>query len=102
MSARTVAFAGSRLDRADHIRCNPDALAAHSDWRARLLLLDGLDPVISEDGALSWGSLGDADPECELIFLGLDGDRGCFAAVPPQLGGSTLPANPRIWQAMAT
>jgi NAD+ diphosphatase len=98
----TVAFAGSQLDRADHVRCDPGKLAAVTDWRARLLLLDGLDPVLSEDGMLSWGSLADADPEAELVFLGLDGDRGCFAQVPRRLGGSTAPANPLLWQAMAT
>ncbi len=97
-----IAFAGSRLDRADHIRTDPAAIAALKDWRARLLLLEGLDPVIAEDGMLGWGTLADADPEADLVFLGLDGDRGCFAQVPPQLGGSTAPANPKIWQAMAT
>jgi NAD+ diphosphatase len=102
MSVGGIAFAGSRLDRADHIRTSPDKLAELTDWRARLLLLDGLDPVISDEGTLSWGSLADADPEAELIFLGLDGGRGCFAQVPRQLGGSTAPGSPRGWTAMAT
>jgi NAD+ diphosphatase len=102
MSAATIAFAGSRLDRADNVRSDPERLAALTNWRARLLLLDGLDPVISEAGALSWGTLGDAYPDSELIFLGIDGDRGCFAQVPPDLHGSTAPANPGLWQAMAT
>ena len=39
MTLQTIAFAGSRLDRADHVRCNPDKLAELSNWRARLLLL---------------------------------------------------------------
>jgi NAD+ diphosphatase len=97
-----IAFAGSGLDRADHVRASPERLAALMDWRARLLKLDGLDPVLSEDGTLAWGSLADADPASELVFLGLDGERGCFAEVPPSLGGSTAPANPRLWQAIAT
>jgi len=101
MSA-TIAFAGSRLNRADNVRSDPERLAALKDWRARLLLLNGLDPAVTDDGALAWGSLADADPEAELVFLGLDGDRGCFAQVPPRLGGSTAPANPGLWQAMAT
>lgn len=96
----SVAFAGSRLDRADHIRQSPDALAGLMNHRARLLLLEGLDPVIGKDGGLGWGSLGDADPEAELVFLGLDGEHGCFAAVPAV--GSTAPANPRMWAAMAS
>ncbi len=96
----TVAFAGSRIDRADHIRQSPEALGQLMTHRARLLLLDGLDPVIGPDGALGWGSLADADPEAELVFLGLSDERGCFAAVP--LAGSVAPPNPRLWQAMAS
>ncbi len=102
MTLQTIAFAGSRLDRADHVRCNPDKLAELSNWRARLLLLDGLDPVVSPDGRLAWGTLADADAEAELVFLGLDGERACFAQVPPSLNGNVGPANPRLWQAMAT
>jgi len=100
MNADTVAFAGSRLDRADHVRQNPDELAALMTWQARLLKLDGLDPVLDRDGQLEWGSLADADPEAELVFLGLNEGKGCFAAVPAQ--GSVAPANPRLWQAVAT
>ena len=96
-----VAFAGSRLDRADHIRADADALARLVTPSARLLLLEGLDPVITADGLLSWGSLADADEEAELVFLGLDGARGCFAQVPQVLTGSVMPANPRLWAAMA-
>ena len=100
MSRQDVAFAGSQLDRADHVRQSPDALAALMTRSARLLRLDGLDPVISDDNMLSWGSLAEADPEAELVFLGLIEGRGHFAAVP--LAGSVAPANPRLWQAMAT
>ena len=96
----TIAFAGSRIDRADHIRQSPQAIAGLMSHRARLLLLDGLDPVIATDGTLGWGSLADADPEAELVFLGLSDERGCFAAVP--LAGSVAPPNPRLWQAMAS
>jgi NAD+ diphosphatase len=102
VSAPTVAFAGSQLDRADHVRSDPAKLAALTDWRARLLLLDGLNPVISDEGMLSWGSLADADPAAELVFLGLDGERGCFAQVPPPSAGSPGPAAPRRWPAMAS
>ena len=102
MSGLDVAFSGSQLDRADHIRQSPDALAKLMTRQARLLRLDGLDPVITEDNCLSWGSLAEADPDAELVFLGLSGEHGCFAAVPPSMHGSTAPANPRLWQAMAT
>ena len=96
----TVAFAGSRIDRADHIRQSADALGALMNRQARLLRLDGLDPVISDEGTLAWGTLADADPDAELVFLGLNGGHGCFAAVP--LAGSVAPPNPRLWQAVAT
>ena len=97
-----ISFTGSGLDRADHIRADAEKLATLTDWRARLLKLDGLDPVIGDDGALAWGSLGEADPADELVFLGLDtAERACFAAVSPTLIGNAGPANPRLWAAMA-
>ena len=102
MSAAQIAFAGAGLDRADHVRSDPEALAGLMDWRARLLRLDGLDPVISPDGALEWGTLADAGPDSELVFLGLAGGKGCFAEVAPRLIGSVAPANPRVWAAMSS
>ncbi|WP_309750469.1 NAD(+) diphosphatase [Novosphingobium sp.] len=101
MSATHIAFAGAGLDRADHIRSDPDALAALMDWRARLLRLDGLDPQIDPDGNLSWGTLADAAPTSELVFLGLAQGKACFAEVAASLLGSVAPANPRLWAAMS-
>lgn len=96
MAPPAVSFGGSRIDRADHLRTDPDALAGLMDWRARLLLLDGMMPQLGEDGALGWGTLADCNPEAELVFLGqLDG-KACFAPVPP--AGSNNPADPRAWQ----
>ncbi len=99
--SRPLAFAGSPIDRADHIRSDPDRLAALMDWRARLLKLDGLDPVLSPEGTLEWGTLADAAPDSDLVFLGLAAGKACFAEVPARQGGSTGPANPRLWAAMA-
>ena len=96
-----IAFAGSRLDRADHIRADPDRLEILMDWRARLLRLDGLDPEITPDGKLAWGTLADAAPDSELVFLGLRDGKGCFAEVAARLIGSVAPANPRLWAAMS-
>lgn len=101
MSAAHIAFAGAGLDRADHIRSDPQALAALMDWRARLLRLDGLDPQIDPDGNLTWGTLADAAPESELVFLGLAQGKACFAEVATSLLGSVAPANPRLWAAMS-
>lgn len=96
----TLPFAGSPLDRADHLRADPQAHAALLGPRARLLLLDGLDPQVSAEGGLAWGSLADADPQADLAFLGLDAEgHGCFAAVPA--AGSPAPGNPRTWLALA-
>lgn len=92
-------FAGSPLDRADHLRNDPAALAGLMTASARLLLLDGLDPQTSPDG-LAWGSLADAAPEAELVFLGLDeAGRGCFAPVLAQ--GTSAPGSPRTWLALS-
>ncbi len=97
----TIAFAGAGLDRADHIRADAERLGALMDWRARLLKLDGIDPVIASDGSLEWGTLADADPLAELVFLGLMEDgRACFAQVTPAIIGSVAPPNPRLWSAM--
>ena len=98
--ASAIAFTGSPLDRADHIRCDPDRLAGLKDWRARLLKLDGVAPVYDREGALEWGSLADAADDAELVFLGLLDGKACFAAVPEH--GETGPAyaNPAIWNAM--
>lgn len=96
-----LAFTGSRLDRADNIRADPDALAAQMGWRARLLALDGLLPAIDDAGALQWGSLADAAPDAELVFLGLDDGRPCFAAVPERGDAGPRMANPALWAAMA-
>lgn len=75
-------FTGSPLDRADRLRADPDALAnAMGDWRARLLRLDGIDPVLTPDGSLAWGSLAEADTEAELLLLGLIDGRPHFAAL---------------------
>ena len=64
-----IAFAGSPIDRADHVRTNPDLLAAAYTPAARLLLLDGYDPVPDPSGGLAWGSLADADPGASRVSL---------------------------------
>jgi NAD+ diphosphatase len=102
-----IAFTGSPLDRADNTRANPDALAALMNWRARLLLLDGLMPALDERGGLAWCSLADASDDAELVFLGLEtaesgAPRACFAAVPPAGDASPRIANPALWQLMAS
>ncbi|MCJ2183547.1 NAD(+) diphosphatase [Novosphingobium sp. 1949] len=100
-----IAYAGSPLDRADPVRNDPAALAALKTERARVLLLDGLDPVLSPDQHLSWGTLDQVDEGAELIFLGIEGlgeaARGCFAPVPTLAPGESPHAGPASWNAMA-
>ncbi len=103
---RPIAFSGSPLDRADNLRADPDAIAGMMNWKARLLLLDGLMPSLGDDGRLAWGTLADAAEDAELVFLGLDrsdgGEKPCFAAVPGQGDASPRMANPQLWSLMAS
>ena len=99
MTALSIAFSGSPIDRSDHLRGDPAALAGLMDHRARLLLMTGLDPVIADSGGLAWGSLADADPDAELVFLGLLDGRAWFAPVPAT--GNVGPPSPGLWAAAA-
>nr|WP_137677952.1 NAD(+) diphosphatase [Parerythrobacter lutipelagi] len=105
MAGPPLAFTGSRLDRADNVRADPEALAGMMNWRAKLLVLDGLMPGLDDANGLVWGTLADAPDDAELVFLGLDAQEGggtkpCFAAVPPEGDASPRMANPRLWGLM--
>ncbi|MCB2046535.1 MAG: NAD(+) diphosphatase [Novosphingobium sp.] len=100
MNTPTMGFAGTPIDRADHIRSDPAQLESLKDWRARLLRLDGLDPVLDVEGALQWGTLADCAPDAELVFLGLRDGHGCFAAVPEQGEAGPLQMGSRARAAM--
>ncbi len=93
-------FTGARIDRADAIRSQPDAIAdAMASLSARLLLLDGIDPRADDRGQLAWGSLAVADPDAELVFLGLEDGRPRFAALPAP--GSAIDARSRsAWRVL--
>ncbi|NBC35853.1 NAD(+) diphosphatase [Novosphingobium sp. FSY-8] len=94
-----IAFSGSVLDRADALRSDPVALAAlRGRGDARLLGMDGLEPVVSAAGALVWQAM-TAAPDAELLFLGLDGDGAPHFAPVPQ-AGSTAPAASTLWSAV--
>jgi NAD+ diphosphatase len=99
LAARTpMAFAGSPMDRADHIRSDPAALGNLMNWRARVMNLDGLLPEFDDDGRLLWHTIADVGPDAELVFLGMMDDKAHFAPVPDQ--GTAGPAMPRAWQVM--
>ena len=80
-SPAPFAFVDAALDRADHLRDAPDALAAH--WaRARILLIDDEGRALADtdnvlfapEGRLVGGGPGAA------LFLGLHGQQAWFAA----------------------
>ncbi len=76
-------FTGAMIDRGDAIRQSPERLAKEmGSISARLLRLDGIDPVDGGNGNLAWGSLAEAEPDAELVFLGLEQGKPRFAALP--------------------
>ena len=94
------AFAGGNIDRADHIRSDKDAISALiMNPSSRLLMMEGLDPVISPDATLTYGSLVEADPEADLLFLGRKDGHAIFTSLV-NLSSAEIP-NPRLWQGLA-
>jgi NAD+ diphosphatase len=92
-------FTGSPLDRADRLRNDPEGFAAVlSDWRARVLSLDGLDPMIASEGGLVWHSMAELSVEVELILLGLLGDKPHFVPLVKGTGGPMR--SPALWRAL--
>jgi NAD+ diphosphatase len=64
---------GSPLDRADHLRRDPEMVRhlkenTHSRW----LILDSLKPLITEDNQLFWARADDLPEAAPMVFLGLD------------------------------
>lgn len=75
-------FTGSPLDRLDNERDHPEILAERlADPAARLLRLDGLDPIAEEGGALAWAPLAEAPEGAELALLGTIDGVPHFAAL---------------------
>jgi NAD+ diphosphatase len=83
-----IGFTGSLIKRLDRERPDPAAYARHrDDPRARVLRLDGLDPLVDDAGGLTWTSLADVDPAHELALLGLLDERPAFVALDPAARG---------------
>ncbi len=77
-------FCGATIDRADHVRSSPEALAdARGALSARLLRLSGIDPELDDAGGLGWGSMAEAASDAELLFLGFVDGKPRWAALPP-------------------
>ncbi len=96
-----IAFAGQPLDRADHIRTDPARLAALRTSDALLLRLDGLLPEVGDLGELDWMPATEAGADAELVFLGLRGAQGLFAAVPTTGDPDPAYAHRKTWGAIA-
>jgi NAD+ diphosphatase len=93
-------FTGSPLDRADKVRTDPEAVnAALNDWRARVLGLSGLDPMVASEGGLVWHSMADVSLEVELILLGFSGGKPHFVPLIEEEGNAMR--SPAIWQALS-
>jgi NAD+ diphosphatase len=93
-------FTGSPLDRADRLRNDADGYAAVlGDWRARVLSLDGLDPVVASEGGLAWHSMADLAEDAELILLGLTDGKPHFVALTQESGDAFR--SPAIWRALS-
>ncbi len=72
-------FAGEGLDRADHLRADPDAIAAlHRHAEARQLEWENGAPAIDEVGRLRWGPVEGAP----AVLLGLNHGSPRFSALP--------------------
>jgi NAD+ diphosphatase len=90
-------FVGGTLDRADPVRSDPARLATaltHPD--ARVILLDGLDPIVGEAKIALAPLPADARAE-DYALLGFDEGRPLFVALPSALldGGAYLP---QVWK----
>ncbi len=96
----TPAFASGGIDRADHVRNDADQLRnVIMNPSSRLLLMDGLDPIISAEGTLSYGSLMEADAEADLLFLGFKDDHALFASLVKLTLAPMF--NPHLWRALS-
>jgi NAD+ diphosphatase len=92
-------FTGSPLDRADRVRNDAEAYGALlGDWRARVLGLDGLDPLLASEGGLTWQSLADIADDAELILLGLADGKPHFVPLVEAEGG--MFRSPAMWRAL--
>ncbi len=93
-------FTGSRLDRVDHIRADEKAYDEMlSDWRGRVLALDGMNPLVSDEGALKWQTMADLAEDAELILLGVADGKPHFVPVTDARGDAFR--SPALWRALS-
>ena len=80
-------FAGEGLDRADHLRADPEGIAALLSHEQALQLVwqEGA-PALDEQGKLRWEAVQGTPP----LFLGFNHGSPCFSALPD--GDATITA----------
>ena len=92
-------FTGSPLDRADRVRNDSEAYGILLvDWRARILGLNGLDPVVGDEGGLHWHSIAELEGSEELILLGLSDGKPHFVPLVDATGDAFR--SPAMWRAL--
>jgi NAD+ diphosphatase len=93
-------FTGSPLDRADRVRGDAVAYGALlGDWRARILGLEGLEPMLGPEGGLHWHSIAELSGSEELILLGLSEGKPHFVPLVEAEGG--MFRSPALWRALS-
>jgi len=96
-------FTGSPLERVDHLRDDAEAVEClRRDPAARLLAMNGLDPVPNEAGELTW--LPVPEDAGALILLGLIDGAPRFAAMGDGSGGGVVgpSRSPLLFKLLAT
>lgn len=106
MTPHQPGFSGGTLDRVDHLRENAEAIAQLQQHHlARLLRLDGYDPVLDGGGTLVWDSLHSVAPEDTheaFILLGLRDEAPYFVALKHYLPDAIpVMRSPRTSEALA-
>jgi len=97
MKSRHVGFVGGTLDRADRLRGDPALLAdAFAHPAARLLLLDGLDPVVDGSGLATVPLPRDIDPD-QFGLLGLDAEGPLFVSLVPRALPHGAGVTSQVW-----
>ncbi len=98
-----LAFAGGPLDRVDQVRVDPDQLAAvWADPRAHIVLLDGLDPMMGEEGMLATVPVSPDAGLGDHALLGVRSDGSpLFVSLLPSEPSEPPTFPPRVWQMAA-
>ncbi|MDX3899070.1 MAG: NAD(+) diphosphatase [Sphingobium sp.] len=101
MPLKLPGFVGGTLDRADPVRSDPALLAeAFAAPGARLLLLEGLEPV-ERDGLLALEGLAADAVLAEHALLGIDSDGPVFVRLDPRARNGQSPS-PVVWALAGT